>query len=74
MLLLLKPWRNLQEDIKPDGQSWRDVFSKFLQNAPPCTQFILSGIQYFHDCNSAARVAKVVDKGGSGHEHEPDID
>jgi len=74
MLLLLKPWRNLREDIKPDGQSWRDAFSKFLQNAPLRTQFILSGIQCFHDCDSAAKAAKAVDKGDSRHEHEPGMD
>ena len=58
MLLLLKPWRDLRTDLKSPTQSWSAAFDAFLNRAPPHTQFILSGIQYFHECESAAKASR----------------
>ena len=30
MLMLLKPWRNLAEDLKPPSQTWQSAFEEFL--------------------------------------------
>ncbi|KIL56470.1 hypothetical protein M378DRAFT_47378, partial [Amanita muscaria Koide BX008] len=54
MLMLLKPWRDLHTDLKPPSQSWIDCFHLFLEAAPERVKYILSGIQYFHECDSAA--------------------
>ena len=54
MLMLLKPWRNLQTDLKPLSQTWAEAFDGFLSSSTERTKFVLSGIQYFHDCESAA--------------------
>ena len=55
MLILLKPWRDLHRDLKGPDQSWEAAFKQFLSRSNERTKFILSGIQYFHDCESAAK-------------------
>jgi hypothetical protein len=55
MLLLLKPWRDIQKDLKSQTQTWPEAFSTFIHQASRRTHFILSGIQYFHECESAAK-------------------
>jgi hypothetical protein len=55
MLMLLKPWRNISTDLKSTSQSWEEAFNEFLSGAPPRVHSILSGIQYFHDCESVAK-------------------
>ncbi|KIL70015.1 hypothetical protein M378DRAFT_67250, partial [Amanita muscaria Koide BX008] len=55
MLLLLKPWRDLLTDLKSPTQTWPDAFELFMQNSSSRIRFILSGIQYFHECDTAAR-------------------
>ena len=59
MLLLLKPWHNVKTDLKHNNQScqWEEAFHKFVANhrKKKKIEFILSGIQFFHECNSAAR-------------------
>ena len=54
MLLLLKPWRNLQTDLKPPSESWTAAFESFRASTTPKVRRTLSGIQYFHECESAA--------------------
>lgn len=51
MLMLLKPWRCLETDLKQPSQNWE---SAFLSTAPVETKKILSGIQYFHECRASA--------------------
>lgn len=55
MLVLLKPWHNLQHDLKSPEQTWPAAFEQFLGHANEWIKFILSGIQYFHDCEAAAK-------------------
>lgn len=56
MLMLLKPWRDIHFDLKEPSETWSSAFDKFLTLSPNSERlkFILSGIQYFHDCESAA--------------------
>ncbi|KAM6490372.1 hypothetical protein JOM56_014136, partial [Amanita muscaria] len=55
MLMLLKPWRDLHHDLKMHEQSWEEAFEQFMNSATDCVKFILSGIQYFHDCDTASK-------------------
>lgn len=54
MLMLLKPWRDLRTDLKSSSESWAMAFETFRASATPRVQRALSGIQYFHECESAA--------------------
>ena len=55
MLMLLKPWRDLHLDLKSPTQSWTAAFDQYLSGAPERVKFVISGIQYFHDCDTAAK-------------------
>lgn len=55
MLTLLKPWRKLKEDLKSPTESWAAAFGAFSASATPRVRRALSGIQYFHECESAAQ-------------------
>ena len=55
MLTLLKPWRNLETDLKAPTESWVAAFDTFRASATPRVKRALSGIQYFHECESAAQ-------------------
>ena len=55
MLTLLKPWRNLATDLKASTESWATAFETFSHSAAPRARRALSGIQYFHECESAAQ-------------------
>ena len=55
MLALLKPWRDLVIDLKSPTESWAVVFEAFCASASPRARRALSGIQYFHECESAAQ-------------------
>lgn len=55
MLTLLKPWRNLENDLKHPTESWATAFETFCHSAAPRAKRALSGIQYFHECESAAQ-------------------
>ena len=54
MLVLLKPWRNLTTNLKSHTETWTSAFEEFRTSASPKVRRILSGIQYFHECESAA--------------------
>lgn len=54
MLALLKPWRNLGGDLKLPGQTWERAFNDFLKGASWKEKRVISGLQYFHECASAA--------------------
>lgn len=54
MLVLLKPWRDLTADLKSHTETWTSAFEDFRVSASPKVRRMLSGIQYFHECKSAA--------------------
>jgi hypothetical protein len=55
MLMLLKPWRDLNRDLKRSGETWAESFAAFRETAASLEdQAILSGIAYLHDCETAA--------------------
>ena len=53
-IALLKPWRNLKTDLKPPDQTWEGAFEDFLDHASWRDKRIIAGLQYFHECASAA--------------------
>ena len=53
MLVLLKPWRDLAT-LKPETESWASSFEEFRSSASSKVLRALSGIQYFHECESVA--------------------
>jgi hypothetical protein len=55
MLTLLKTWWNLHSDLKTPSQSWTEALNEFVTSSLSHIQFILSGIQYFHECETAAK-------------------
>lgn len=55
MLTLLKPWRDLAKDLKSPTESWATAFETFCISATPGVRRALSGIQYFHECETAAQ-------------------
>ena len=55
MLMLLKPWRRLETNLKSPTQTWELAFELFLSTAPQRVSHILSGIQYFHEHQSSAK-------------------
>lgn len=75
MMLLLKPWRNVKTDLKHNNQTWEEAFHEFVANhmKRKKIEFVLSGIQFFHDCNSAARNDRNADD-TAGIDHELDAE
>ena len=55
MLMLLKPWRNIETDLKLPTQTWESAFEAFISTASWHIRHIISGIQYFHECQSSAQ-------------------
>ena len=55
MFMLLKPWRNLQTDLKHPSQTWEEAFNAFCAVASPRDLHIISNIQYFHKCEAGAK-------------------
>jgi|SRR5882762_10025141 len=55
MLVLLKPWRKIQTHLKAPSESWEGAFDKFISKAPSKVLQIISGIQYLHECETAAK-------------------
>ncbi|KAJ3911854.1 hypothetical protein F5877DRAFT_21793, partial [Lentinula edodes] len=53
MLLLLKPWRNIANDLKRPTETWEEVFKEFVETCPKQNIDIMSGIQYYYECESA---------------------
>jgi len=54
MLALLKPWHDLGTDLKLPGQTWERAFGDFLEGTSWREKWVISGLQYFHECASAA--------------------
>ena len=59
MLLLLKPWRDITTDLKTTTETWASAFEEFCVSASKKEHRIMSGIQYFHECESAAHAEDV---------------
>ena len=55
MLVLLKPWRKIQTDLKAPSESWEGAFNKFINKALNKILQIVSSIQYLHECKTAAK-------------------
>ena len=56
ILLLLKPWQNIVMDLKMSNETWVQSFDRFLNqltSGQRCVENILSGIQYFHNCQGS---------------------
>ena len=53
MLMLLKPWRRLETDLKFPNESWQTALDRFLQTNPASIT-LLSNIQYYHDARISA--------------------
>lgn len=60
MLMLLKPWRNLRTDLKIENETWEYAFEQFVARhaQKEHIMFMLSNIQFFHECDSAAQHAR----------------
>ena len=54
MLALLKPWRDLAVDLKQPGEKWESAYDDFLEEVSWKEKRVISGLQYFHECSSAA--------------------
>jgi hypothetical protein len=54
MLVLLKPWRDITQDLKSDEETWEEAFDNFVKATSPKIRRVLANIQYFHACESAA--------------------
>jgi PIF1-like helicase len=55
MQMLLKPWRNISTDLKFSSETWVEAFDKFVSVSSPRIRNLLSGTQYLHECESAAK-------------------
>ncbi len=73
MLVLLKPWRQIGRDLKSPSESWRQAFNSYLGSKTDeeriHTDRILSGIQYHHECDSAARADRAKQHAEDHGEH-----
>lgn len=54
MLVLLKPWTDMNVDLKSMDDTWEEAFERFIIEAPGRILNIIDGIQFFHECESAA--------------------
>ncbi|KAI6100727.1 hypothetical protein EDD16DRAFT_1496358, partial [Pisolithus croceorrhizus] len=63
MLLLLKPWHDIASDLKTPSQTWESALQMFLTQAPPEVHRIISGVQYFHQCERSAQDRKMQEAG-----------
>jgi hypothetical protein len=69
MLMLLKPWRSIERDLKLPSQTWASAFETFLSTASQRNQHIVSGIQYFHNCLSSAQRDAIATSSSSSDPH-----
>ena len=55
MLTLLKPWRDLRTDLEQPSQTWEEASNVFCSTTSARNCHIISNIQYFHCCETAAK-------------------
>ena len=48
MLMLLKPWRNLQH-LKGEMDDWKFAFDMFIETANQQDRDVIAGSQYYHE-------------------------
>jgi hypothetical protein len=45
-------------DLKDEDQSWSETYQNFLQSASQKVLRVISGVHYFHECDTAAKEAE----------------
>lgn len=50
MMMLFKPWRNLNHDLKHISQSWRSAYESWVSTVTATTRRMIDNIQYYHEC------------------------
>jgi hypothetical protein len=70
MLTLLKPWRNIARDLKREEESWSAAFQSFMASASERVKTVITGLQYFHKCQSkASETNNNLETRGEAEEH-----
>lgn len=54
MLLLLKPWRDVRNDLRGVDETWQSAFDNFINQASPHTRRIVENIQFYYRARAAA--------------------
>ena len=57
MLMLLKPWRNLQE-LKDNTETFEDAYSRFMAQADEKIHRVVTNIQYYYECSDGAKAER----------------
>ncbi len=74
MLMLLKPWRVLTQDLKAREETWDAAFLSFMESASEAIRYTVDGVRYFHQCALAAdtdrRDADAADRDTPGRRNE----
>ncbi|KAH0825766.1 hypothetical protein J3R83DRAFT_8926 [Lanmaoa asiatica] len=50
MMLLFKPWHDLQVDLKQAGESWKEAFERWYPTTSSATRRMMNNIQYYYEC------------------------
>jgi len=53
LLMLMKPWRNLETDLKGGCSSWQEAFDAFMNGTTKERRDVVSGIKYLNESHSA---------------------
>lgn len=54
MLMLLKPWRNAEVDLKKPNETWGQAFGEWCQGITAQTRRVLDNIQFYYQAKAAA--------------------
>ena len=57
MLMLLKPWRNLQE-LKDNMETFEDAYNRFMAQADEKIHRVVANIQYYYECSDGAKAER----------------
>ena len=68
MLMLLKPWRDLSNDLKGPCQTWSAAFDEFVKTASREASAVLTGIQYLHECHTTEEDNQITNIHTNGEE------
>jgi hypothetical protein len=74
VLTLLKPWRSLATDLKEENESWSSAFDSFIATAPERVKSVITGLQYFHECQTKAQETSNSFEGEDFNEHVSVVD
>lgn len=50
MLMLFKPWRKLEEDLKRATETWKEAFEHWLLTTLCMVHRMMDNIQYYYEC------------------------